>query len=189
MPASAHDDIPVGNPSQTRVGDDPPTGAEGSNERAAYLSLRTERDDAGPQILYLEDDLNPHADQRFVDLITSLAPGVRWTPGIWPGWLRVQSAPRLPDPIKIRTCFSKWEGESGLWAIAHDGRRFFTPRNLAALMDVGMAVADEYQYRDERYAVLPTLVYSGRVIRVMTENGVRFNRPPTYFLLEEPGDE
>lgn len=167
--------------------DSPPIGEEGAEERAAHLPLLEEGGgiNIGPQLIYVEDDPNPHGNQELMDLLVPLASDVQWEPGWRPGWFRVSSAPRLPEPIQIRTLFDKWEGETGLWTLSHDGRKFFTRRNLATLLGYGVAVVDDYQYRTEKFTTLPTLAYSGRVINALMDHGLQLDGSPSYFLLED----
>ena len=168
--------------------DSPPTGEEGADGRAAYLPLienEEERVEPGPRLVYLTSDPSPNANREFVELLASLAPELEWEAGVRPEWFRVCGALALPDPIQVRTLFNKWQGVTGLWSIAHDGRQFFTKRNLASLLNCGVAMANKCQYRMEVFPVLPILVYSGRAINLLLENGVRLDGVPQYFLLED----
>lgn len=122
---------------------------------------------------------------KLVDLISPFAPEVAWSLAREDGLRQVSHAPLLPDPVVITSVLDKDRGETGMWLIEHDGQEFLTPQNVEVIGSVGVAWSDTYQCNEERFPVLPTLVFGGKLVDALLHHGVEFAAPPIY-LLKQP---
>ncbi|WP_419993649.1 hypothetical protein [Streptomyces boninensis] len=134
-----------------------------------------------PELLEPPKGTAPLANQRLIDLISPLTPGLTWSPP-HDGLRSLADAPRLSDPVRIADVFGKDQGTTGMWLIDHDGFEYLSAANLAVLREAGAAWSHDYQFGEEVYPVLPTVIFNGNVIDLLLEHQVRFAAPPLYLL-------
>ncbi|MFI9173365.1 hypothetical protein [Streptomyces lincolnensis] len=135
-----------------------------------------------PLLIDTEDESSSLANRPLLDLLAPVTSGVEWAPredGLF--WELVQ-APRLPEPVSLRTVFSKEQGSTGQWMISHDGRRVLTAHNLAFLREHGIARTDSEEVDGQTYPVPSSLVFAGRVVEILVSHGVEFSDPPIYLV-------
>ncbi|MBA6441690.1 MULTISPECIES: hypothetical protein [Streptomyces] len=163
--------------------------SERPEDRAGYLGLFREEEasklGAGPLLAYDLPRIElPLANQELIDTLTSLAPELVWEPSEKPGRWRLAHAPALPEPLKIKELYDKIQGDNGLWLLTTDGDNYLTERNLDFLRTAGVVQCGLTQHGTDIYPTLPVPIYSGRVIDVLMERGVRFAAPPLYLRRE-----
>ncbi|MCF6522712.1 hypothetical protein [Streptomyces sp. JJ36] len=141
-----------------------------------------------PVLLDSEDEETVLANDALTDLLAPVATGPEWlrrqTDGLW----ELATAPTLPEPVVVAGALEFDQGTTGLWMIAHDGRRVLTPGNLDFLQRRGIAVAETYQVDGETYPVAPVRMFSGQVVERLLAHGVEFSDPPVYLVEEAASD-